>query len=204
MPESVNRLGKRSDQFLLQLWRGRDGLKDEDVDVLRDELDKRGLSKELEEIVDQGTTGSVYGELSPGPWTYGNLSVPFWWLRELWLQRKTRNGISIEATITLARRTAYRRKSAARAELIYSYEFQGKQYDGRVVRDFALGPAAADSLAYDHHPGEQLPIVICQNDPKISYYPSGFGFIEPMCTGTIYVAVIAFVLFALLGTLHGH
>ena len=72
---------------------------------------------------------------------------------------------------------------ASRAELFYLYEFEEKQYSGRVVRDFRLGSAEADSLVYDNHPGEKLSIVIDRDNPEISYYPSGFGSLEPMLVG---------------------
>jgi hypothetical protein len=192
MPEQANKFSRRSNENLLQLWKGRGGLDDEDIDPLRDELDKRGLSKEAEEIVDQFIVGNRYGELPVGPQTYGNLSVPFWALRELWLKHKTSGGIPIEATISMVQRTGSRNRSASRVELLYSYEFQGGQYDGRVVRDFNLSDAA-DSFAYDHHRGEKLHIIVCRNDPKISYYPSGLGFIQAILLGVLYSLVIGFL-----------
>src|ERR1035438_2806508 len=38
MANSENRFSKRSNENLLQLWRGRDGLNDEDIDPLRTEI----------------------------------------------------------------------------------------------------------------------------------------------------------------------
>jgi hypothetical protein len=187
MPEAANKFSRRSNENLLQLWRGRDALYDEEIDPLRDEIDKRGLSKQAEEIVDQFIRGSIYGDLPPGPQTYGNLSIAYWWLRELRLRRKTRGGIATQATIDSAQRTGNRSRGAARAELLYSYEFQGVRYDGRIVRDFMGNSAQADSLAYDNHPGDKLPILICPEDPAISYSPSQMGSIEPITTGILYL-----------------
>jgi hypothetical protein len=96
---------------------------------------------------------------------------------------------------------------AARAESRYSYEFQGMQYSGRVVRDFTLGIAPADSLAYDHHPGEKLPIVINQDEPELSYYPSGFGSMQPIIVAAqsllAWAVVIGLLRLVLLSILHG-
>ncbi len=183
MLDPANKFSRRSNDNLLQLWKGRDQLMDQDIDPLRDELERRGLTKEVEEIANQPSVRDIYCELPSGPRTYLNLSVPFWWLRELWLRHRTDKGLSIEGIVQMAQRTRSSFGQAARAQLLYSYEFQGRQYSGRVVRDFKLGSADADSLVYDHHPGEKLPILINRDDPNISYYPSGLGFIEPVLVG---------------------
>ncbi len=183
MSDPLNKFSRRSNENLLQLWRARDKVSDFDIDPLRDELDNRGLSKEMEEISQQASVGSIYSNLPPGPQTYLNLSVPFWWLRELRLRSKTNGGRPVEATVTKAQRTRSGMLGTARAELLYSYEFQGQQYTGRVVRDFQSGADAADALALDHHTGEKLSILINQENPEISYYPSGLGSIDPILTG---------------------
>ena len=67
--------------------------------------------------------------------------------------------------------------------MLYSYEFQGNQYTGRVVRDFVFDTASGDSRAYNNHPGEKLPIFINQESPEISYYPSGCGAFDPIVAG---------------------
>lgn len=154
MSDLSNRFSRRGNDNLLQLWRGRDALDDSDIDPLRDELERRGLSKELEEICNQPASKDIYGDLPRGPQTYLNLSVPFWWIREIWLRIKTRNGIQLDAVVDNARRTRPPSRSAARAELLYSYEYQGQQYSGRTVRDFVFDTAAANSLAYDFHQGK--------------------------------------------------
>ena len=57
---------------------------------LRDELERRGLSKQVAEIAEQASVRDMYGELPPAPHTYTNLSVPAFWMRELWLRPKTK------------------------------------------------------------------------------------------------------------------
>jgi len=194
MTDPVNKFSRRSNENLLQLWRARDKVSDFDIDPLRDELDNRGLSKEMEEISQQASVGSIYGKLPPSPQTYLNISVPFWWLRELWLRGKTNGGRPVEATVIKAQRTRSGLLGTARTELLYSYEFQGQQYTGRVVRDFRSGANAADALALDHHTGEKLPILINPENPEISYYPSGLGSIEPIIAGLQSLLYWAFVI----------
>lgn len=69
------RFSRRNNQNLLQLWIGRDALDDFDIDPLRDELDRRGLSKEVEEISEQVSSRDIYRELPEGPQTHLNLLV---------------------------------------------------------------------------------------------------------------------------------
>lgn len=184
MAESEGRFNKRSNENLLQLWRARDLLKDEDIDPLRDELDRRGLSKQVAEIAGQASVRDMYGELRPAPHTYINLTVPALWMRELWLRHKTRGGFPADAKIEMVQRTRFGFwGGAARAELCYSYEIQGRQYSGQVVRDFKFDSASADSLVYDHQIGEKLPILVNPDAPAISYYPSDLGMWDPIFLG---------------------
>ena len=183
MANSENRFCKRSNENLLQLWRGRDGLNDEDIDPLRTELEQRGLSVQMAEIEDQVGGKDIYGDLPPAPQTYLNLSVPAFWVREQWLRYKTMGGIAVEGVIGSVQRTRSRRGGAARAELSYLYEFQGQQYSGRVVRDFSFDSAKADSLVYDNHVGGKIPILISRQFPEISYFPSGIGIFDPIVLG---------------------
>lgn len=193
MPEAPNRLGRRSNQNLLQIWMGRDALKDDDIEPLREELERRGLSRELVEMDSTPSSQDIYGPLPPTPRTYLNLTVPLLWLRELWLRWKTRNGIEIDATIQSAQRTRARFGSTCRAELIYSFEFQGSRYGGRVVRDFSYDLASADSLVYDHHAGETIRARICPDDPAISWFPSGLDAFDPVVIGLKALMSWAFV-----------
>jgi hypothetical protein len=59
MAEFASRFSKRSNENLLQLWRARDLLNDEDIDPLRDELDARGLSKQVAEIAELASVRDV-------------------------------------------------------------------------------------------------------------------------------------------------
>jgi hypothetical protein len=184
MPDKAERFSRRSNENLLQLWSGRDGLVDDDIEPLRDELEKRGLSKELEEMDGQVPTRDIYGDLPRGPLTFLGFSVFAWWLRERWLRHRTKDGIQIDAIIESTQRTrGTRARRLARAELVYSYEFEGRQYSGRVVRDFSFDEASANSLVYDHHAGEKVPVIICRKNPAISYFPSGLGIFDPLLFG---------------------
>jgi hypothetical protein len=199
MPDiGSSKFSLRTDDNLLALWRGRNRLPMSDFEPLQDELERRGLWKEAERIAGEAYDEDPYGDLPRGPQTYGNLTVPFWWLRELWLRHKTRNGVAVEAVIKMAQLTGAQYRSASRAELVYSYEFQGKQYSGRIVRDFMGGTAAAESLAYDHHPGEKLSVAVDQENPSISYCPSGFGSIEPIIIGVLALFACSLII-ALIG-----
>jgi hypothetical protein len=202
MPGLEYKFRLRSNDNLLQMWRGRDRLRDADIQPLRDELEARGLSEEMEEIADAVTTEHPYGELPRGPETYGNLSVPFWWLRELWLRHKTKNGVALEATIESTQRTGARWRSASRAELVYRYEFEGQKYSGRIIRDFMVGTAAADSLAYDHHPGDKIQIIVDRENPARSYASSGFGSVQPLITGILALVIWIPILLVIAVALH--
>jgi hypothetical protein len=183
MNDAAGRFSRRSNENLIQLWRGRDGLNDDDIEPLRVEIENRGLSKKIEEMDGEAPSKDIYGELPPGPQTFLNFSVLVWWLRELWLRHRTRDGIQVSATIESTQRTRSSAGGAARAEIVYSYEFQGQQFSGRVVRDFSFDVTKADSLVYDHQSNEKLPILICQDNPAISYFPSGLGVFDPIALG---------------------
>jgi hypothetical protein len=183
MPGSISKFGRRSEENLLQLWRGRDALNDDDIGPLRDEIERRGLSEKIESMDDDHPTRDIYGILPPGPQTYMNFSVLIWWLREIWLRYRTRNGLQVDAIIASTQRTRPRIRLASRAEMVYTYELRGQQYAGKVVRDFLYDRAKADSLVYDHHAAERIPIRISQDDPSISYFQSGLGIFDPVAVG---------------------
>jgi hypothetical protein len=183
MTNSENRFSRRSNENLLQLWRGRDGLNDADIDPLRTELEQRGLSSQMAEIEEQVAGKDIYGDLPPAPQTYLNISVPALWVREQWLLHKTMQGIAVEGIIESVQRTRSGLMGVARAELSYCYEFQGHQYSGRVIRDFSFDSAKADSLVYDNHAGGKLRILISRQSPDISYCPSGLGISDPIAEG---------------------
>ncbi len=208
MTKSLNRFSRRSNENLLQLWRGRDGLNDDDIDPLRTELQQRGLSAQMEEISSHVARRDIYGDLPPAPQTYLNFSVPALWVREQWLRHKTKGGFAAEGTIESVQRTRSQWGRAARATLIYRYEFQGQPYSGRVVRDFSFDSAKADSLGYDNHVGDKLPILISRQSPEVSYYPSGIGIFDPIALGlpslfswAVVVGLVRLVLLSLLRSL---
>jgi hypothetical protein len=109
-------------------------------------------------------------------------SVPYYWLRELRLSRKARSWAGAEGIVTSAHRTKGGYRETIRAELIYSYTFRGGYYAGRTVRDCCFNPSAATALAEDHKPGQKIQIFVNPNNPDESYYPSGFGSVEPFLT----------------------
>jgi hypothetical protein len=206
MAEPTGRFSKRSNDNLLQLWRGRDVLNDKDIDPLRTELDRRGLSAQMAEIEDEAPSKDIYGDLPAAPQTYLNLSVPALWIREQWLRHMTQGGVEVEGQIESAQRTRSR-FWAARAELKYAYQFEGQQYSGRVVRDFSFDSAKADSLVYDHHVGERLTVLVRRQTPEISYYPSGIGVFDPIFLGLrslfAWAVVIGLARLVLLSVLRG-
>ncbi len=183
MPDALNRISRRSNENLLQLWMGRDALKDGDIEPLREELERRGLTQKLAEMDDLPPSRDIYGALPSAPQTYLRATVPLLWLRELWLRHRTRKGINVDATIQSAQRTSRGFGGVARTELTYAYEFQGRQYQGRVARDFSNDVANADSLAFDHHAGEKISLRICPEDPGLSYFPSGLDAFDPVFVG---------------------
>ena len=117
MDQFVNRFSRRNNENLLQLWRGRDGLKDDDIDPLWGELEQRGLTAHMAEMDDQTAGKDIYGDLPPTPRTYLYLSVPVLWAREQWLRFKTIGGPTVEGIIESVQRTRSGRAGVARAEL---------------------------------------------------------------------------------------
>jgi hypothetical protein len=187
----------RSNDDLIQLWSERNELTEAASLALQNELSTRGLSKEAADYRPPPPPIDHSAELAPPVQTYFNISVLWWWLRELLLVQRTKGGIPLEARVESTERTktagSGRSRTAARADLRYSYDFRGGHYSGRVVRDFAFNSDAADLLAFGHHPGETISILIDQEHPEYSYYPSGFGFVEPILVGGIGLLIGIFV-----------
>jgi len=153
------------------------------------------LFEQVAEISEFASVRDMYGKLPAAPFTYFNLSVPALWMPELWLRYKTNNGIPSDAEIEKVQRTGFGLlNGAARAELQYSYEFQGARYLGRVVRDFRGDSASADRLVYDHQVGEKIPITVSRETPGLSYYPSGMGILDPISLGFQSLIIWAFVI----------
>lgn len=126
-----------SDDELLQLWVERGQLSGDAKEALREEIRRRGIAKEADVAVDRRAE-SPERPLSRPVETFINVSALWWLARELWLRKQTQNGRSVEAVVDSTRRTRHGCRSAARAELRYSYEYEGNRYTGRVVRDFVF------------------------------------------------------------------
>lgn len=140
-------------------------------------------------------TQSTDSNAAPRPkiHVYLNLSLLFLALRELWLQRQTKEGAPVEATVETAYHTDPVNKRVFRAELRYSYQFGGRELTGRVARDYFLNHKAADKLAQFRR-GEKLVVRVRPDRPEVSYYPSGFGFVEPIVLAPVLLFIAAFVL----------
>jgi len=202
-----NKFSVKSNEDILQLWRNRKDLK-EDIDTLQMELQKRHLSREasdveIEDFVDHPIRGSSFCKGIDFHQTYLNGSIILYGIRELWLRYKTKDGVPVAATTILAYHTEPLNKMAFRAEMLYAYEYEGKQFEGRVVRDYFFNHKAADSLANKFHPGEGLTVTIAPNRPELSYYPSGFGFIEAFTIGSVSLILAGLILTTVLLLLVG-
>jgi len=190
-----NKFSQENNSGLLLLWGKRHTLPQEDAWTLRMELLKRHLSEEAREVemwntVDYGLEGNAPYISIDIHQTYLHASVLFYAIREMWLRDKTREGVSVTAIVSLAYHTQPVSKQARRAEMLYSYEYRGDRFEGRVIRDYFLNSKAANALANDFCPGQQITVKIVPNQPHISYFPSGFGFIEAFTTGLIFPGLI--------------
>ena len=153
-------------------------------------------SEEQEGLTKQNMTNTLQPDspLALPVETYLNITVLLFWLRELWLRYRTKQGVPVDARVESICRTQSGYKSAARVELHFSYEFQGHRYSGRVVRDFVFGDEAADSLVSDHEHGQTIDVLVDPRHPESSYYPSGFGWAEPLFVGMLSLGMWAFLL----------
>lgn len=194
MTEIAAEYKKTSDADLIQLWSERSELTEDAFSALQHELAVRELTQQAADFRPPPPPVDNSARYDPPVETYGNISMLWWAVRELFLRNRTRHGISVPATVesTLRSRAGYR--SAARAELRYSYEYRGAVYSGRAVRDFITGAKTADALAIGHRHGEQIAVLVDPNDPRLSYFPSGFGFVEAFVLGGISLFVVAFLL----------
>lgn len=182
----------KSDEQLLQLWVERSQLSSEAKHALQNEIQKRSLTRYAESATDAWATPPER-ELAPPVNSYMGFSVPWFWLRELWLRFKTRQGVSVKAEVESTRQTRQRVRSSARAELRYTYTHEGQQYSGRAVRDFVFSKRAADALALDYKPGDPITVRIAPTHPGISYFPSGFGWlgwVDAFCSGALGLLVL--------------
>jgi hypothetical protein len=181
---------QNSDDELLQLWVERSQLFPEARAALGEEIRKRRLGDEAKHATDRRAEPP---ERELAPRIYFSFVVCFW-IRELWLRNRTKEGMPVEAEVISAIQTKKPFRGAARAELRYSYEYEGNHYIGRTVRDFVFGHQAADALAFGHKVGEKITIRIDPTHPNHSYFPSGFGWIEAVFNGGLGLFWLALVL----------
>jgi hypothetical protein len=189
-----------NDDELLQLWVERSQLVSEAKEALREEIRRRGITKEAEVAFDRRAEPRE-PELAPPVETFINVSALWWLLRELWLRIQTRGGVSVQAVVGSTKRTRHGFRSAARAELRYSYEYEGTRYIGRAVRDFLFNSRAADALAFGHAVGESISVQVNPRHSERSYYPSGFGWIESFIVGVFGLGVWVLIAAIVLGPL---
>jgi len=178
-----------TDEELLQLWVERSELLPEAEVALQNEIARRGLTREaatakgrrVEDESDHARGKKSDHRLAPAVSAWGP-SIAWYWLRELRLQHRTRGGIPVRATVEstlLTRPVQGRGGGGRRAELRYSYDCQGP-HTGRTVRDFTFGDKIGKALAFGHKPGDPLTVLVDPNDSDCSYFPSGFGWIQPL------------------------
>jgi len=166
--------------------------------ALNEDIRRRGLSREsVEQSV--AITEEPTESLAPPVETSMNLSVLMFWLWELWLRSRTKQGTPVNATIVSTRRTEPGHKSGSRAEIRYSYYFRGAHYSGRAVRDFILNSAAAKSLVSNRKNGQTISVLVDPEHPEHSYYRTGFGWIEPLIIGLFALGLWAVLLLIVFG-----
>jgi hypothetical protein len=123
-------------------------------------------------------------------------TITWYWLQELRLRHRTKDGIPLQAKVEstlLTRPLQGRGGGGRRAELRYSYEYQGSR-TGRIIRDFLVGDKAGKALAFAHKPGDAIIVLVDPNDPDCSYFPSGFGWIQPLLYGLFFSLLALFLL----------
>jgi len=194
----------RTDEDLLQLWVERSELLPEAEAALQNEIARRGLTAQAatakdtrveDDSIDSGKGKKSDHRLSPPVAAWGP-SIAWYWLRELRLRHRTKGGIPIQARVEstlLTRPVKGRGGGGRRAELRYSYDCQGPR-TGRTVRDFTFGGKTGKALAFGHKPGDAITVLVDPNDPDCSYFPSGFGWIQPLVYGMFFSLVALFLL----------
>jgi hypothetical protein len=195
----------RTDEELLQLWVERSELLPEAAAALQNEIARRGLTgraatakdRRVEDDSFDSENGNKSDHLLAPPVAAWGPSIAWYWLRELRLRHRTKCGISIQARVesTLLTRPVQGRGGAGRrVELRYFYDCQGSR-TGRTVRDFTFGDKTGKALAFRYKPGDAITVLIDPNDPDCSYFPSGFGWIQPLIYG-LFFSLVALLLLA--------
>ena len=194
----------RTDEELLQLWVERSGLLPAAEVTLQNEIAQRGLTKQAaiakdinveDDIIDFEQGKKSDHRLAPPVAAWGP-TIAWYWLQELRLRHRTKGGIPLQAKVEstlLTRPLQGRGGGGRRAELRYSYEYQGSR-TGRIVRDFLFGDKAGKALAFAHKPGDAITVLVDPNDPDCSYFPSGFGWIQPLLYGAFFSLIALFLL----------
>jgi hypothetical protein len=131
-------------------------------------------------------------------------SVPFYWFREWRLSKVARGWTPTQAIVEGGYRSKGGYRETIRAELRYSYEFDRQQFSGVTVRECVFDTAAAKALAYDHSKGDQITVFVDPADPGRSYFPSGFGALEPVLTGLLALIGTSLVLLIVIAGLIGN
>jgi hypothetical protein len=195
----------RTDEDLLQLWVERSELLPEAEAALQNEIARRGLSAQAatakDKRVEDDSIDFEKGEksdhrLAPAVAAWGP-SIAWYWLRELRLRHRTKGGIPIQARVEstlLTRPVQGRGGGGRRAEIRYSYDCQGPRI-GRTVRDFTFGDKTGKALAFGYELGDAITVLVDPNDPDCSYFPSGFGWIQPLLYG-MFFSLVALCLLA--------
>ena len=196
----------RTDEELLQLWVERSDLLPEAERALQSEIDRRGLTEQAvnakdircedEDDYDNPKVREDSDQQLAPPVAAWGPSITWYWLREMWLRQRTKDGLDIQAKVEsalLTRANQGRGGGGRRAELCYSYDCQGPQI-GRTVRDFMIGDRVGRALAFAHKPGDTITIRVDSNVPYRSYFPSGFGWIEPLFWGVFFSILALFLL----------
>jgi hypothetical protein len=196
----------RRDEDLLQLWVERSELLPEAGAALQNEIARRNLTGQAatatDRRVEDDSIDSEKGKksdhrLAPAVAAWGP-SITWYWLRELRLRHRTKGGgIPIQARVEstlLTRPVQGRAGGGRRAELRYSYDCQGPR-TGRTVRDFTFGDKTGKTLVFGRKPGDAITVLVDPNDPDCSYFPSGFGWIQPLVYG-MFFSLVALCLLA--------
>lgn len=185
-------------------WKRSELLPEAEV-ALQSEIAQRGLTRQAATAKDRrGEDDSIGLEegkksdhrLAPAVPAWGP-TIAWYWLRELRLRHRTKGGIPLQARVEstlLTHPLQGRGGGGRRAELRYSYDCQGPR-TGRTVRDFTFGDKIGKALAFAHKPGDAITVLVDPNDPDCSYFPSGFGWIQPLLYGAFF-SLIALCLLA--------
>jgi hypothetical protein len=121
------------------------------------------------------------------------LSIPYFWIRELWFAAQAKHWQLIEATIESAHRSLGGYKETIRLEIWYSYTFDAQSYSGKVIRD--VGFSWGISAALERYPkGSRVPVHVNPDNPSQSYLPSGLGWVQPFLMAFISVGSLALLL----------